>query len=104
MNALQKALHAAALEIPELKLEPSMRRYHRVARDMFGSKYPVYARQHPEARPIDVLKRSLWRVELYLRRNRIDWTKWDWEKLVQWLKDHWFDILKVLLTLLMLLL
>lgn len=49
-------------------------------------------------------RRALRRLERYMRINGIDWPIIDWEGLLEWLKENWLTILKVLLTIIPLIL
>lgn len=49
-------------------------------------------------------RRAMRRVNRYLRIKGIDWPIIDWAALLDWIKENWMSILKVILTLLPLIL
>jgi len=68
---------------------------------MCGKQSPVIAFEHPDdLKPVNVTRLSLLRVNGLLRRHGIDWPRFNWEDLLDWLYENWDKILRVLLSLL----
>jgi len=71
------------------------------AMKLFTNAGPIVVQPNPEERPINVTRRSMIKMDIYLRRKGFNWTKVDWEVIKTWVADNWDKILKVLLSLLM---
>lgn len=67
---------------------------------MFSTPGPVEREINGRRRNIKLL--ALWRTDRYLRRNGIDWPRFDWQALLQWIYENWDKILRILLSLLVL--
>ena len=78
----------------------SMAKANEAAIALFKSPDPVYRRMRPDESPRNITFIALLRVDRYLRRNGIDWPRFDWEALVEWIYTNWEQILRVLFTLL----
>lgn len=54
--------------------------------------------------PINVTRRSLFKVNRLLHRHGIDWTRLSWKAVLEWLYDNWDKVIRVMLSLLTLIL
>jgi len=67
---------------------------------MFTSQ-PIYGRLTPGGKPVNITRRAMVRLHIYMKRHGMQWKSMDWETVKQWLIDNWDKILKVMLSLLM---
>jgi hypothetical protein len=70
---------------------------------LFTQPGPVWGRETPDSPLINLTYTSLFRINLLLRKNGIDWPLFDWQALLDWLYANWDKVLRVIMSLLALL-
>ena len=83
--------------------DPELHEANRKVMEMCKKETPVYQFAEPDdVLPTNITYRALFRVNLLLRKNGINWRILDWKKVLEWLYDNWDKVLRVMLSLLML--
>lgn len=81
--------------------DPELHEANQKVMRMCKQKTPVYGFVKPDdICPTNVTNRAMFRVALLMRRNGINWKIIEWDKVIEWLKENWDKVLRVLLSIL----
>ena len=68
---------------------------------IFDAPRPVYGKLNPNSPPVNITRRAMLRLHVYMTRHGVKWKTMDWATFQQWLYDNWDKILKVMLSVLL---
>jgi len=102
-DRLQDAMQEVAAKVDKetkYATQPSLAEANTKAMKLLSSGDPLY--RDINGRPRNIRFIALFRANVHVRRQGIDWTRVSWELLLEWLYENWTTILKVLMSLLVL--